>query len=230
MEIEIGKLNYTLCIICQCSKKNKKTVSKPKSYERFIEYVKAHCVLNSLKYKHLKDVDLCDEYLRYHGVKWHRQCYSDLTNKEKVERLKKSKLMESHNQVTTSKTGTRSKVESTLSKEKCLFCDKTQAAKEHSTSRESLTITVCSPDSDVFFLLLKYYDDLSCHITFQTGSGSKRRDITVSSVVSALSKVQREALLAMHALSGCDTTGGFSKKGNHTSAKLCLPKFITRFL
>lgn len=104
------------------------------------------------------------------------------------------------------------------------------AAKEHSTSRESLTITVCSPDSDVFFLLLKYYDDFSCHITFQTGSGSKRRDITVSSVASVLSKVQREALLAMHALSGCDTTGGFSKKGNHASAKLCLPKFITRFL
>lgn len=93
-----------------------------------------------------------------------------------------------------------------------------------------LLLTICSPDTDVFILILKYYDIFNCQVIFNTGTGPKERKILISAIAEKLTKLQRDALPALHALSGCDTTGGFSKKGDTNpisrSSHLCLPDFF----
>jgi hypothetical protein len=91
---------------------------------------------------------------------------------------------------------------------------------------------VRSPDTDVFILLLHYTLDLTQSILFDTGVGNKRRLIDVKKVVEHEGKEICQALPALHAFTGCDTTSACVKKGKLmplNSLTQC-PNFLDVFL
>ena len=73
-------------------------------------------------------------------------------------------------------------------------------------------VTVSSPDTDVFLLLLYFYPRL-CNITlFQTGTKRNLRTINVGSAYEAIGTKQATALLGFHSFTGCDFTSKFNGK------------------
>lgn len=84
----------------------------------------------------------------------------------------------------------------------------------HGKRRGYRNVRVKSPDSDVFFLLLYYATKLeNIKILFDTGTGNKKRLINVSEMADGMSQVHAEALLALHAFTGCDSTSCFKGIG-----------------
>ena len=88
----------------------------------------------------------------------------------------------------------------------------------HSSSDS--TITVRSPDTDVFILLLKYAQNITQTVLFDTGVGNKRRLINIQSVIKDVGKALCCILPAVHAFSGCDTTSSFVRKGKIAVIKI----------
>ena len=74
-------------------------------------------------------------------------------------------------------------------------------------------IVVKSPDTDVFLLLLSYCDDIGKTLIFQTGTRNSKRQINITRMADSLSKRVRDALLGLHAFTGCDVTSFFAGKG-----------------
>ena len=69
-----------------------------------------------------------------------------------------------------------------------------------------------SPDTDVFLLLIYYYDLLPMATTFRTGRGASLRDINIRSCVEAIGVNRSKAILGFHTFTGCDQTSRFNKK------------------
>lgn len=74
-------------------------------------------------------------------------------------------------------------------------------------------IEIHSPDTDVFILSLRRYPDLCEQTSFVTGTGQRRRTISLKPIVQVLGQDKTLALPGLHALSGADNTGSFSGKG-----------------
>ena len=74
-------------------------------------------------------------------------------------------------------------------------------------------VKVCSPDSDIFFILLYYAADLGIRILFDTGTGNKMRLLDITKLAKDCTPVYCAALLAMHAFTRCDTTSAFKGVG-----------------
>ena len=85
---------------------------------------------------------------------------------------------------------------------------------------ESSTITIRSPDTDVFVLLLRFAQRIEQSVFFDTGVGNKRRLIDIRKVIAENGKKLCFLLPAVHAYTGCDTTSAFVKKGKLTALKL----------
>ena len=102
-----------------------------------------------------------------------------------------------------------------------------------SSRSEDATITVRSPDTDVFVILLKYSSDVKQkqRILFDTGVGDKRRLIDVKKVAEIVGKDICSVLPSLHAFTGCDTTSAFVRKGKLVPLKILQrnPKFISTF-
>ena len=82
-------------------------------------------------------------------------------------------------------------------------------------------VRVRSPDSDIFFILLYYAERLSgLELLFETGRGNKRRCISITQVGSLLTPALCDALLGLHAYTGCDSTSAFKGKGKVKAIKL----------
>ena len=89
-----------------------------------------------------------------------------------------------------------------------------------------------SPDTDIFFLLLHYAEQLhGTTILFDTGKGNQKRLIDMSSLAQAFTQQHCTALLACHAFTGCDTTSAFKGKGKVRPIQLMQknPSFIEAF-
>ena len=93
----------------------------------------------------------------------------------------------------------------------CLY-----AAKQVNTTR----VIVRSHDTDVFLLLLSFSDVIGKTLILDTGTGSRRRQINISQLASSFSKELRDALLGLHAFTGCDTTSCFAGKGKVKPLKI----------
>ncbi|KAK3753092.1 hypothetical protein QZH41_010830, partial [Actinostola sp. cb2023] len=78
------------------------------------------------------------------------------------------------------------------------------------------TITIHSPDTDVFILSLRRYPELCEETYFVTGSGQRHRVIKLRPIVQTIGSAKTAALPALHALSGADNTGSFAGKGKAT--------------
>ena len=69
-----------------------------------------------------------------------------------------------------------------------------------------------SPDTDVFFLLIHHFPELTPCTLFLTGQEDHLRNINISKYYKTIGLVRATALLGFHALTGCDQTGRFSGK------------------
>ena len=61
-------------------------------------------------------------------------------------------------------------------------------------------------DTDVFLLLIHFYDKLCCNTIFRTTF----RDIDVGKAYHALGSIRSSALFGFHSFTGCDQTGRFN--------------------
>ena len=71
---------------------------------------------------------------------------------------------------------------------------------------------VYSPDTDVFLLLIYYYNLLPMATSFRTGKDTMLRDIDIRSCVEAIGENRSKAILGFHTFTGCDQTGHFNRK------------------
>ena len=71
------------------------------------------------------------------------------------------------------------------------------------------SVRICSPDSDVFFVLLHHTSSLSCAVLFDTGTGNNRRLINMTDLVADFTQEYCTALTALHAFTHCDSTSTF---------------------
>ena len=93
------------------------------------------------------------------------------------------------------------------------------------TANGASTLEIHSPDTDVFVLSLRRYPELCRNTYFVTGTGQRRRRISLMPISQSLGAAKAAALSAFHALSGPDNTGSFSGKG-----KLACRKVFNRVL
>ena len=89
------------------------------------------------------------------------------------------------------------------------MCGNPDASKQENTRR----IVAGSNDTDVFLLLLAFNDVIQKQLILDTGTGNKRRQIDISKLFSSFSKQLKDALLGLHAFTGCDSTSAFAGKG-----------------
>lgn len=87
----------------------------------------------------------------------------------------------------------------------------------HAFDHGQRKVLVYSPDTDVFILCLSVADRLTGEIIFCTGVGDKRRYIDVTDLSRKLGAPVTRNLVAMHALTGCDTTSSFFGIGKKTA-------------
>lgn len=80
-------------------------------------------------------------------------------------------------------------------------------------------INIHSPDTDVFVLSIRRHPQLSKETYFVTGTGQRRRKISLRPIYEALGPNKAAALPAFHAFTGADNTGSFSGKGKLTCWK-----------
>ena len=85
---------------------------------------------------------------------------------------------------------------------------------------ESAIIVVHSPDTDVFILLLHYSEFFDNDVYFETGTGNSRRRINIKTTMTIHGHDVCKALLGIHAVSGCDSTSAFVRKGKVKPLKL----------
>ena len=73
-------------------------------------------------------------------------------------------------------------------------------------------ILVKSPDTDVFLLLLHYAKEIRKPLYFETGYGQHHKIINMTTL-SDKRELEINAILGMHAFTGCDTTSAFLRRG-----------------
>ena len=81
---------------------------------------------------------------------------------------------------------------------------------------DSTIIILRSPDTDIFILLLnitQHTQDLMQKVLFDKGKGDKRRLIDVKKVAGLEGREICNALSAIHAFKGCNSTSAFVKRG-----------------
>ena len=80
-------------------------------------------------------------------------------------------------------------------------------------------LTVWSPDTDVFLLLIYYQQSLCNRTLFHTGRGNDERDIDIREAYEVIGDQKAEGLLGYHAFTGSDFTAKFNGKSKLTTWK-----------
>ena len=70
-----------------------------------------------------------------------------------------------------------------------------------------------SPDTDVFLLLLSFTKLKDNPLIFDIGTANKRRRINITNISEKMGKPLCDAILGLHAFTGCDSTSCFAGKG-----------------
>ena len=81
---------------------------------------------------------------------------------------------------------------------------------------------VRSPDSDIFWILLYHARKIDITILFDTGHGNKKRLINITNLSKHYTEQMCEAMLALHAFTGCDSVSSFRGIGKIKPLKLLL--------
>jgi len=88
------------------------------------------------------------------------------------------------------------------------------------TMASDVDLVVRSPDTDVFILLVHYCARIHNRLFMDTGCGTHRRDIDIHLCANKLGPDVCEALPALHAFTGCDSTSSFVRKEKKAPFKL----------
>ena len=81
------------------------------------------------------------------------------------------------------------------------------------------TVRACSPDSDIFILLL-YVHEITVTVLFETGTGNKKKLINITELAENYTEEYATALTALHVFTKRDTTSAFKGIGKVTLIKL----------
>ena len=76
-------------------------------------------------------------------------------------------------------------------------------------------ICISTVDSDVGILAIYYRDRINCNLFVETGSKDHKRILNISKISDTIGKEMSNALPALHAVSGCDSTSAFFGIGKH---------------
>ncbi|GFN98857.1 hypothetical protein PoB_002536300 [Plakobranchus ocellatus] len=72
----------------------------------------------------------------------------------------------------------------------------------------------------IFFLLLSFSDAISKPLIFDTSSGNNRRQLNITDLAATMSKQLRDAIISLHAFTGCDSTSCFAGKDKLKALKM----------
>ena len=90
----------------------------------------------------------------------------------------------------------------------------------HASRSGSKSVVIVSEDTDVFLLCLAYQELLSAEIVMKCGSQNRVRYIDITKLMNAIGKDMCQALLGMHAFTGCDTVSAFFGTGKAKALKI----------
>ena len=82
--------------------------------------------------------------------------------------------------------------------------------------RGATQFDVCSPDTDVFILLIRRYPQLPKETSFVTGRGTQQRRIQIKKIYNELGPAKAAALPGFHAFTGVDITGSLEGKESYS--------------
>ena len=100
-----------------------------------------------------------------------------------------------------------------------------------SSTSQDHNIIVRSPDTDVFVLLVKFSQQISQNVLFDTGTGNRRHLVTVKKVAQDIGSDMCDSLPSLHSYTGCDTVSAFVRKGKLLPLRLLkkYPQFLETF-
>ena len=82
------------------------------------------------------------------------------------------------------------------------------------------SIKICSPDSDIFFIILTHIKCIESKVFFETGTGNNKKLINMTELASDFTSDYCMALTSLHAFTHCDTTSAFRGIGKIKPLKI----------
>ncbi|XP_065193404.1 uncharacterized protein LOC135825157 [Sycon ciliatum] len=90
----------------------------------------------------------------------------------------------------------------------------------HATSHGFQSALICSPDTDVAVIAIGLSTSINGQLVFKTGSAKKPELVDISALSAKLGPAASEALIGLHAFTGCDSVSAFSGKGKKAALEL----------
>lgn len=98
-------------------------------------------------------------------------------------------------------------------------------------AKHSHDLVIKSPDTDVFVLALAFCSHIDGHLHFHTAKGRNTHITDITKLHAHLGEDKCDALVGLHAFSGCDTVSALHKVGKAKAYKKLSSKteYITMF-
>ena len=96
---------------------------------------------------------------------------------------------------------------------------------QHASATHS-SVVIKSPDTDVFLLCVVKANQVPCPLYFSTGCGNSTRLLLANSVPEEYGPCTSEAILGLHAFTGCDSTSALKGKGKIKPFELVLQSSV----
>ena len=91
---------------------------------------------------------------------------------------------------------------------------------EHASRSGSKSVVIVSEDTDVFLLCLACQEFLSADVVLKCGDKNRVRYLDIRNLTNAIGRDMCQALLGMHAFTGCDTVSAFFGKGKAKALRI----------
>ena len=86
--------------------------------------------------------------------------------------------------------------------------------------RRYLAVVICAEDTDAFVLTLAFHDKIRVPLYQKCGNKARSRIVDITEVAAKIVTSACQALLGMHAFTGCDTVRAFAGRGKAKALKL----------
>ena len=90
----------------------------------------------------------------------------------------------------------------------------------HAVQNGSAAVVIRSPDTDVAILAIVLQPEIGAPLFFRTGTKARSRFIDIQAVRAKRCSAVCNALLGLHALTGCDSCSAFKRKGKKSALDL----------
>ena len=97
----------------------------------------------------------------------------------------------------------------------------------HAAKEGYEAVVVNSEDTDVFILLLGFSNSINTKLYMRIGTRTRTRLIDIAKVVQSTGREVCEALIGLHAFTGCDTVSSFAGKGKISALKILKSNYGT---